>query len=219
MIEIFLLSFGVGLSGALSPGPVLTFTISNSIKGKKGYLAGLYIVTGHLVLELVLLIFLLLGAFLLFQNTIFLIILGYVGGSCLIVFGFFTMRDVYRKQSEKAFNMVDQDATSIKSSSFIGGIFYSITNPYWVLWWVTAGLELMYQLNVSLIRPFRFLLFFFGHELADFVWYVPISIFIYQGGKVLNQKFYKYLLILCGVFMISIGIYLILKVIIIPPHV
>ncbi|MHA2391302.1 MAG: LysE family transporter [Promethearchaeota archaeon] len=219
MIEIFLISFSVGLSGALMPGPVLTFTISNSLKEKKGYLAGFYIVGGHLALELVLLIFLLLGTLLLFQNTIFLIILGIVGGSCLIIFGLIAMRDIYNKQYEAAFNLENQNEKSIKGHSFFGGIFYSITNPYWILWWVTAGLDIMYELNVSLREPLGFILFFFGHELADFVWYVPISIFIYQGGKALNQKLYKYVLIICAGFMISIGIYLILKVIVVPPQV
>ncbi|MFW9773968.1 MAG: LysE family transporter [Candidatus Thorarchaeota archaeon] len=219
MIEIFLMSFGVGLSGALLPGPVLTFTISNSLKEKKGYLAGFYIVAGHLVLELALIILLLLGASLLFKNSIFLIILGIIGGSCLIIFGFFTVKDVYNKQYETAFNFENNSVKNVKGNSFIGGIFYSITNPYWILWWATAGLELMYELDVSLSRPIIFLLFFFGHELADFIWYVPISFFIFQGGKALNPKIYKYIMIGCAVFMIGIGMYLILKLIIIPPQV
>ncbi|MFX1391329.1 MAG: LysE family transporter [Promethearchaeota archaeon] len=219
MIEILIISFIVGLSGALTPGPVLTFTIYKSLKENKGYLSGFFIVFGHAVLEFNLLIILLGGASLLFKNLIFLIILGIVGGSCLIVFGFFTIRDVIDKHYIVEFNLNNQDVEKFKGNSFFGGIFYSITNPYWEFWWATAGIKIMYDLNVSLNQPFGFLLFFFGHELADFVWYVPISIFIYLGGKALNPKIYKYVLISCGIFMILFGLYLSFNIIFFPPNI
>ncbi len=219
MIEIFLISFVVGISGAVTPGPVLTFTIYKSLKEEKGYLAGFFIILGHLVLELALLIILLLGASLLFQNLIFLIILGIVGGSCLITFGVFTIRDVQNKRYEIDLDFDNQEMTNFRGNSFVGGIFYSITNPYWEFWWATAGIKIMYDLNVSLNRPFGFLLFFFGHELADFVWYVPISIGIFLGGKSLNPKIYKYVLLTCGVFMIIFGLYLSFNIVLFPPSV
>jgi threonine/homoserine/homoserine lactone efflux protein len=70
---------------------------------------------------------------------------------------------------------------------------------------------------VTFQNPLGLLLFFLGHELGDFVWYVPISFFVYFGGKSLNPKVYKYVLIVCGGFMIGFGIYLMLNVIIFPP--
>jgi threonine/homoserine/homoserine lactone efflux protein len=219
MIEVFLISFIVGISGAFTPGPVLTFTIYKSLKEKKGYLSGLFIVIGHAVLEFTLLIVLLLGATLLFQNIIFLILLGIVGGTCLIVFGSLTIKDVINKRYEVEFSLNDQSINKFKGNSFFGGIFYSITNPFWEFWWATAGIKIMYDLNVSLNKPFGFLLFFFGHELADFVWYVPISIFVFFGGKKLNPKIYKYVLLTCGVFMIIFGIYLSFNIILFPPRV
>lgn len=219
MIEIFTISFIVALTGALSPGPVLTFTIYKSLKSKKGYLAGLFIVLGHALLEFSLIILLLLGASLLFQNIIFLISVGIIGGVVLIIFGIFTIRDTYKKQYEVDFNIIEQDIKSFKGNSFLGGIFYSITNPYWEFWWSAMGVSLMIRLNVSFQNPLGLLLFFLGHELGDFIWYVPISIFIYFGGKSLNPKIYKYVLIICGAFMIIFGIYLVFNVIFFPPSV
>ncbi len=219
MIEIFTISFIVALTGALSPGPVLTFTIYKSLKSNKGYLAGLFIVLGHALLEFSLIILLLLGASLFFQNFIFLIIIGIVGGICLIIFGFLTIREVYKKQYEVKFNINEQNMKGFKGNSFFGGIFYSITNPYWEFWWAVTGLTLMINLNVSFQNPLGLLLFFLGHELGDFVWYVPISIFIYFGGKSLNPNVYKYVLIVCGAFMIIFGIYLIFNVIFFPPNI
>ena len=43
MFEICLFSFLVALTGALSPGPVLTFTIYKSLNSNRGYLAGFFI--------------------------------------------------------------------------------------------------------------------------------------------------------------------------------
>lgn len=219
MIEIFLISFLVALTGALTPGPVLTFTIYKSFTSKKGYLAGFFIILGHATLEFLLIIVLLLGASLLFQNLIFLIVLGIVGGSCLITFGVLTIRNVYRKQYRVRFDEEDPDLKSFKGNSFIGGIFYSISNPYWAFWWASAGLTILVDLNISFNQPVELLLFFAGHELGDFIWYVPISLFIYLGGKSLNPKIYKYVLVICGVFMITFGLYLTFNIILFPPNV
>lgn len=219
MIEIFLMSFIWGITGAVTPGPVLTFTIYKSLNENKGYLAGFFIILGHLVLELALLIILLMGASLLFQNLLFLIILGIVGGSCLVTFGILTIRDVYNRKYEIKLDLGNEDVKKFRGNSFLGGIFYSITNPFWEFWWATTGVLIMYELNVSLSQPFGFLLFFVGHELADFVWYVPVSIGIYRGGKALNPNVYKYVLIACGAFMIIFGFYLSFKIILFPPSV
>jgi threonine/homoserine/homoserine lactone efflux protein len=218
MIRIFIISFLVALTGALSPGPVLTFTIYKSLESKNPY-TGLFIVLGHALLEFSLIILLLLGASLFFQNIIFLIALGIIGGTCLMIFGFFTIFSVYKKQYEIDFEIDRQNMKGFKGNSFLGGIFYSITNPYWEFWWAVTGVTLMFNLKVSFQNPLGFFLFFLGHELGDFVWYVPISIFIYFGGKSLNSKVYKYVLIGCGVFMLIFGIYLITNVIFFPPNV
>jgi threonine/homoserine/homoserine lactone efflux protein len=216
MIEIFTISFIVALTGALSPGPVLTFTIYKSFKSKNPF-TGLLIVAGHALLELSLIMLLLLGASFFFQNLIFLTSIGIIGGICLITFGILTMRDVWKKQYEIKFNIEEENIKSFKGNSFLGGIFYSITNPYWEFWWAITGLTLMLNLNVSFQNPIGLLLFFLGHELGDFVWYIPISIFVWYGGKSLNAKVYKYVLIVCGGFMILFGTYLMLNVIFFPP--
>jgi len=217
MIEIFLISFVIALTGALAPGPVLTFTIYKSLKSEKGYLAGLLIVLGHATLEFSLIILLLLGASLLFQNLVFLIAIGFIGGSCLLVFGILVIKDVYKQKYEISFTISEHDIKGFKGNSFVGGIFYSITNPYWEFWWAAVGLKLMIDLDVSFANPLGLLLFFLGHEFGDFIWYVPISVFVYFGGRSLNQKVYKYILVICGAFMIILGIYLMINIIIFPP--
>ncbi len=206
MIEIFTISFIVAMTGAIVPGQVLTFTIYKSLKSEKGYLAGLLIVMGHAALEFSLIILLLFGASLFFQNLVFLIAIGFIGGSCLIVFGTLVIKDVYKQKYEISFTLSEHDIKGFKGNSFIGGIFYSITNPYWEFWWAAVGLKLMIDLDVSFANPIGLLLFFLGHEFGDLIWYVPISVFVYFGGRSLNPKVYKYILVICGAFMIFLGV-------------
>ncbi len=219
MLEIFIISFLVALTGALSPGPVLTFTIYKSLKGKKGYLAGLFIILGHAVLEFTLIIVLLLGFTVLFQNIIFLIIIGVVGGILLTIYGFLAIREVYHKDLNIEFSITDEEIKGFKGNSFLGGILLSLSNPYWTFWWAVTGISLMINLNISFENPLGLLLFFIGHECGDLIWYVPISIFVYMGGKSLNPSIYKKVLIMSALFMIGFGAYLTIKTIILPPQI
>lgn len=217
MIEIFIFSFLVALTGALSPGPLLTFTIYKSLKQKRGYLASIYILLGHATLELILIFALLAGASLFFQNIIFLTFVGIIGGIFLVIYGIFAIRGVLKTDFETEFALEENIIKGYKGNSFIGGILVSLSNPFWTFWWAVIGLSLMVSFNISFLKPVEMLLFFLGHELGDIVWYLPISIFVYYGGKSLNPKIYKYVLIGCGAFMIIFGIFLSINIVFNPP--
>ena len=220
MLQIFIFSFLVALTGALSPGPVLTFTIYKSLKSEKGYLAGFFIILGHAVLEFSLILLLLMGAYILFQNSIFLIGIGIVGGILLCVYGGLVIRDAASKSLEIDFqNIEEEDIKGYKGNNFIGGIILSLSNPFWIFWWAAIGLSFMINFGITLSDPLGLLMFFLGHELGDFAWYVPISIFVYKGGQNLNPKIYKYVLLACGMFMIGFGIYLATNIIFFPPSI
>ncbi|MFX0000546.1 MAG: LysE family transporter [Candidatus Hodarchaeota archaeon] len=215
MIEIFVVSFLVALTGALSPGPLLTFTIYKSIKQKRGYISAIFILLGHATIEFSLIIGLLAGAFFFFQDIIFLTVVGMIGGTFLVIYGIFVVRDVYKTTFTT--DLVQENIKGYKGNSYIGGIVVSLSNPYWEFWWAFIGLGLLINYHVSFANPLGLILFFLGHELGDFIWYIPISIFVYLGGKSLNPKIYKYVLIICGVFMVIFGIFLIVNIIIFPP--
>ncbi len=217
MLEIFILSFLVALTGALSPGPLLTFTIYKSLKQKRGYLAAIYILLGHATIEFTLIIALLAGASLIFQNIVFLTSVGFIGGIFLVIYGIFAIRGVLKTDFETNFTLEENIVKGYKGNSYVGGILVSLSNPFWTLWWAVIGLSLMVSFDITLLMPIEILLFFIGHELGDIVWYLPISIFVYYGGKSLNPRIYKYVLIGCGVFMIVFGVYLTFNIVFNPP--
>ncbi len=155
----------------------------------------------------------------LFQNLIFLTLIGIVGGLFLIIFGILVIRDTIKADPNVDFNLKDNNLKGYKGNSFIGGIIVSLSNPYWTFWWAVIGLGFLVNFNITFATPIGLLLFFIGHELGDIVWYLPISTFASLGGKTLNPKIYKYVLLACAGFMVVFGIYLILNVLISPPQV
>ncbi len=217
MFEIFLFSFLVALTGALSPGPVMTFTIYKSLREKKGYLSGIFITLGHASLEFILLILLLLGAQVFFQNPIVLLIIGIVGGAVLILFGAMTIQGIRSKNYEINFLQTGEEVKGFQGNSFLGGIIVSLSNPFWTFWWAVIGLGFMINFNISFANPIGLLLFYLGHELGDLVFYVPLSAFTYLGGKSLNPRVYKWVLIICAGFMIFFGFYMIFNIVFFPP--
>jgi len=217
MINIFIVSFLVALTGALSPGPVLTFTIYRSLKSERGYLAGLFITLGHATLEFALIIALLLGASFFLQNFIVYTTIGIVGGILLVIFGIMVIKDIYDKPIDiNLAEIKEKDIKGFTGNSFLGGIIVSLSNPFWILWWAGIGLGLMISLNISFQDPLGLLMFYLGHEMGDLIWFWPISIIVYLGGKSLNPKIYRWVLIICGAFMIFFGTYLSLKIIFFP---
>ena len=218
MIEILIFSFLVALTGALTPGPVLTFTIYKSVQ-KRGYLAGFFIILGHATLEFGMICLLLLGASMFLRDILILTIIGIVGGIFLVFFGILVIRDTIKNPLKFDFQSIQEaDIKGYKGNSFIGGIIVSLSNPFWTFWWAVIGLSFMINFGISFENPIGLLLFFIGHELGDLAFYVPLSIFVFLGGKSLNPKIYKYVLIGCGLFMMIFGIYLAVNIMLFPPN-
>jgi threonine/homoserine/homoserine lactone efflux protein len=98
LIGVFFQSLLIGYSGSLMPGPLLTYTINQSIK--VGVRAGVLIILGHALLELatVVVLFLGLGTFL--STNIAQIIIGIAGGIVLILFGASMVRVVIQGKAK-----------------------------------------------------------------------------------------------------------------------
>ncbi|MBW2247889.1 MAG: LysE family transporter [Deltaproteobacteria bacterium] len=214
---IFSFSFLVALTGAMAPGPLLTYTIIKSAKtNKRGYLIGLWVIIGHSMLEMGIIIFLLLGFSFVLKNIIVVRVIGVVGGIILTYFGGSIIRDVYVGKISTTFlnssGEQSQDASPAKNKGMenpvIGGIMVSMSNPYWWIWWATIGLAFIVQFDISFTRWPRLIAFFLGHEAGDLSWYLIVSIFAFFGLRHLNRKVYYGILLLCGIFMILFGIYM-----------
>lgn len=214
---IFSFSFLVALTGALSPGPLLTYTIIKSIKtNKRGYLMGLWVIIGHAILEMAIIISLLFGFSFVLENTLVVRTIGIIGGLILLYFGISIVRSVYLGNISTSFigasDVTDQENDQLKKRGLenpvVGGILVSMSNPYWWVWWATIGFAFMVQFDVSFRQWPKLLAFFLGHEAGDLLWYLIVSFLAFFGLRHLNRKIYYGVLLCCGAFMSLFGIYL-----------
>ena len=214
---IFSFSFLVALTGAMSPGPLLTYTIIKSAKTKRrGYLMGLWIITGHAILEMGIIILLLLGFSFVLKNIAIVRIIGVSGGLILILFGASIIRDIIngnistnflnsREELNKNPGLIENKGIE---NPIFGGIMVSMSNPYWWVWWATIGFAFMIQFNISFEKWPKLIAFFLGHEAGDLIWYLLVSTLAFFGLRHMNRKAYYGILMCCALFMVLFGIYL-----------
>lgn len=97
-------SFVVALSGALVPGPLLTYTIMKTLEvKKKGFSVGALVIAGHAILESVLVILLLAGFASLLKSDLTVRIIGAVGGALLVYLGGRLVFDLLKGRVQNVF--------------------------------------------------------------------------------------------------------------------
>jgi len=174
------------------PGPLLTATISES--SQRGFIAGPLLITGHAILELVLVIAFLLGLAPFFQQPAVFVVTALIGSVILfwMAFGMF--------RSLPALRLSWEGDHKRRSHPMISGILMSVANPYWIIWWATIGLG--YILYSWRFGFWGIAFFFVGHILADLVWYSLIAAAVAGGRHFLTNRLYRGLIAVCAVFLI-----------------
>ena len=217
ILAIFSTAFIVAFSGALMPGPLLTFTIAET--ARRGFLAGPLVILGHAILEIILILALVGGLSLILTLTGVSHFIAVAGGIFLLFMGAGMVKDAV--SGRISLKMLGQgarhDIRGVKPGAeqvsrvkgymrpVLGGILFSISNPYWLLWWATIGLgyiTLSLQKGVLGITSF-----FSGHILADLVWYSLISAAVAGGRKFLSDRVYRGIIVACGIFLLGLGFY------------
>ena len=183
------------------PGPLLSFTVTESTR--KGFIAGPLVILGHALLEIGLIAALLLGLAPLFVDDLFFSLISCFGGGILIWIGYRMIRSIpgltveWNKSEGKA------------SRTVLQGIFMSLANPYWIVWWATIGLGLILQSRVFGMTGVA--VFFIGHILADLIWYSLVSGAIAKGRKLFTDSVYRWLVGICSVIMLGFAGYFIFR--------
>ena len=201
---IFVTAFIVALSGAMMPGPMLSTAVAESLKG--GWRVGPYMILGHGVLEIILILALVAGlAGFLTQPGVTLAI-ALVGGIVLLFLGGCMSRDAM--QSKLSLNL--EASSSQRRPSMhpaVAGVTVSMANPYWWLWWATIGLSyITLAMNSGALGLATF---FTGHISADLVWYSLVTIAVSGGRRFINPRVYQVILAGCGIFLVGMGFYFI----------
>jgi len=192
------ISFVLALSGVLTPGPLLTITISESMR--RGFITGPLLILGHGILELTLIVAIVngLGTFLRKGPVVGTVAI--IGGLVLLWMGWKMVKEtkgVYLSFKER---LVEGSKTLHPVWS---GILVSLSNPYWTIWWATIGLG--YMMTAMEYGLMGLVVFFVGHISADFLWFGLVSYGVSTGRKVLSDKLYQGITMCCGFFLILFG--------------
>lgn len=210
---IFSLSFVMALSGALMPGPLLTYTIARTVQApRRGWLTGARVIAGHAALEGILLCGLVLGVVEFLRAPLAAKVIGVVGAALLAYMGAGLIREVVKG---KAWTLSPQSGRGAPERGLVSrlppvlaGALVSMSNPYWWIWWVTIGSAFLARFDVTLERWPALVAFFLGHELGDLGWYLAVSTALHLGKRAIPRGVISGLLAGCGVVIIGFGAYL-----------
>ena len=199
MLLLFFSAFVVGLSGAMMPGSLLTYTIRKSLTN--GARAGFIIVLGHAILELALVTLIFLGFDMVLKSVAAQIIIGIAGGVMLALMGVKMAVDSYK-------NRVTVETTGGKTERggmVLSGIIISAANPYFLLWWAVIGLGFIMQSYYD-FGYVGVAVYYVGHIAADAAWFGLVSTVVGKTRKFIKEKPYRIIIAVLGCMLVFFGI-------------
>ena len=198
---LFGVGFSTGLSGAMIPGPLTLYTISEAFRS--GHLAGLKIALGHLLLEACFIVLVVLGLRDLLSSHAFRASVSWVGGVGLVVMGALILAKVRR------LSLAQQATVAFRAGPFVGGAFFSLASPGFLLWWATIGAAVFLQ--GVLAGAGGLAMVALGHALADLGWCWLLACSIERGRRFCSERMYRAIMTAIAVCLIVLGIGLPLK--------
>ena len=210
---IFSLSLLMSLSGALMPGPLLTYTIARTLgTTRRGWLTGARVIAGHAALEGVLVCGFVLGVVEFLRVPLAVKIIGVAGAALLAYMGIGLLRETVRGRGIDIGKAPGADGKKAglvsRLDPVLAGALVSMSNPYWWIWWITIGSAFLLRFDITLARWQALLAFFLGHEIGDLGWFSAVSIVLHFGRTRIPPGFTTGILAACGVAIIGFGAYL-----------
>lgn len=198
MAIIFISALAVAFSGAMMPGPLLTYTIRQSLNA--GPYSGFVIIAGHAILELFLIVMIFMGFDIVLQSDSAQSVIGLVGGLLLVYMG----ADMVINSLKNKLTIELNNNKSKTGNMLFSGFAISAANPYFLLWWAIIGLGFLIQ-AYKLFGTVGVLVFFTGHILADFIWYGFVSVVVGTTRKFIKVNLYRIIIAFLGGVLIFFG--------------
>ncbi len=192
-------AFLAGLSATIPPGPIFAMVVAES--SRRGFAAGLSVVIGHAIVEVFVVFALALGLSVFLGSRFAIITISIIGGLTLIWMAYRLVGGTIKKTESKP----EVDGEGVRYSPAIYGLVAAVANPYFMLWWMTVGGAFIIQ-GIELLGIVGPLVFLICHWASDFPWFGFISYSFSKGRKFLSDKAYRTIIILCGVFLLGLGV-------------
>ena len=198
MLTTFLSAMAIAFSGAVMPGPLLTYTVRQAFSG--GLKSGLTIIVGHALLELLLITLIFLGFDIILQSQAAQVAIGLVGGALLTYMGIGMVVGAIKNTVK-----IELSGAASSKSMVASGFMISAMNPYFMLWWAIIGLGFL----LAAYKAFGIWgagVWFIGHIATDFLWYGFISWLIGKTRRFINETLYRWLVGLLGGMLVYFGV-------------
>jgi threonine/homoserine/homoserine lactone efflux protein len=192
----------VSLSGVMSPGPISAMAFSQGTQ--QGVRAGPLISAGHALAELIMVIGLAVGLSQVLQHHFVAGLIGLLGGAFLLWMGVDLIRSAWRGGATLN-PQGGQGQGAARLGLVPAGVLLSVSNPFWLLWWVTVGAANMISfLGYGLLG---LAVFYLSHVLMDLGWNSFLSLVGASGRGVLSERVYRGILAASGLFLMAFSVY------------
>ena len=182
----------LGLTSGISPGPLLTLVIAQTIKHNKT--EGIKVAISPLITDLPIILTALFIFNRLSKFDIVFAIISFVGGAYLAYLGFESLKT-------KTLNLEIQDS---KSDSIKKGIIANFLNPSPYLFWATVGTPLIFKaFEISLITSILFLTSFYVLLIGS---KITIAILVARTKVFIGQKLYISIMRILGIALLIFSI-------------
>lgn len=209
----------ISLSGALSPGPLTALAISEG--ARVGRWAGTLLAVGHGLVEIPLVFAIAygLGAFL--HQPLVGGLIGLIGAAVLLWMGYGLTVVATRGRPGLATSLSGPNRgeggaglagatpapAALRFGHVPGGIAFTLSNPYWSLWWATLGTVYIGRVMALEPGPLTVGGLALTHWLTDLVWLGGLSLLVASGRGLIGERGYRGVLLLCGIFLLGFGLY------------
>ena len=191
----------VTASGALAPGPAFFANIAQGTKsGAKG---GLAFSVGHTIFEFSLVILLAFTLQTVANEPLIKLVVGVAGGAALFIFGFLQIREALAPKT--AFSNMEKIPSK---NPLLLGVLFTGLNPYFIIWWLTAGMPLI-ENALSLASFAGVFIMYVSHVWMDYVWITGTAYLAKKGTNLAGKKGYKILMVIFGFILVFFGVYFI----------
>lgn len=195
----------ISLSGALSPGPLTALAISEGARA--GRWAGTLLALGHGLIEIPLVFGIAYGLGAWLRQPLVGGLVGVVGAAVLLWMGYGLAVGAWRGRLTLAGATTGPAPSALRYGHLPGGILFTISNPYWSLWWATLGAVYVARVMALQLGPWTVGGLALTHWLTDLVWLGGLSLLVASGRGLIGERGYRAVLLVCGAFLLAFGLY------------
>lgn len=200
---LFAFSFVVGFGAVVTPGPISTAIVSESVR--RGFVVGPLVATGHCLLEFVMVVLLALGLSAGLNTPLATAAIAVVGGALLVWMGGNMVWGAFKGRT--ALPRPGADVKLLNNWQLLGlGIGATLINPFWYAWWITVGTTYLAFPQVQALGFVGLLTFYFGHIAGDYLWDSILSGVVGGGRRWIDDRVYRWIIGACGAYLVYLGL-------------